>query len=148
MLANHVVKVAVVDDVGAGQHDPFLLGAGQIGAVGAQGVQRAGVNADVLTGQEGRKHLQTVVLTVQVPFLAGADMVHQGVVVLLHDNADVLHSAVDHAGNEEVDHTIAAGHGQSGNRAVQRQVTKARIIFAGVNNTHYILHRDLFLSHA
>ena len=60
--------------------------------------------------------MQAVDFAVQVPLLAGAQVVHQAVIVLLGDNSHIPDSRVDHAGGQEVDHAVSSGYRQRGNR--------------------------------
>ena len=140
MIRHKLRDIRVVDDVGVAQHQIFLLGAGEIVGVGAQRIQHTRVHANILARQERRQHLEAVILPVQIPLLAGADVIHQGVIILLHDDADVLDAAVDHRGQQEVNDAVATAHRQRRDGAGQGQLAQIGVIFAGVDNTHYVFH--------
>ena len=79
-------------------------------------------------------------LAVQVPLAAGAKVVHQGLVVLLGDDADSLDAGVGHGGELEVDHAITAGDRQRRNGAHAGQFTEMNVVFTGVDKAHYVFH--------
>ena len=102
------IQAGIVQDVAVAQHQGFLLAAGQIAVVGSESIQDARIQSDILTRQERRQNMKALMFAVQIPFLAGSEMVHQAVIIFLHDHADVFHSAVHHAGNQEVNHAESA----------------------------------------
>ena len=93
--------IHIIDRVAVGQHDVFLTGEAQIGAVGFERVQQTGINAHVLAGQERRQHHKTL-LAVQIPLAAGTDVIHQRRIILLGNHADVLDAAVHQIGRAHV----------------------------------------------
>ena len=139
VILERVGVIHVVDRVAVGQHDVFLTGKAQIGAVGFERVQQTGINAHVLAGQERRQHHKTL-LAVQIPLAAGADVIHQGGIVLLGDHADVLDAAVHHRGKLEVDHAVTTRDRKGGNRAQAGQLAEVNVVFTGKNQTHDVFH--------
>ena len=47
----------------------------------------------------------------EIPLLTGADVFHQRVIVVLHNQGDRIHSGVGHAGKDQVDEAVTAGKG-------------------------------------
>ena len=139
VVLERVGVIHIIDRVAVGQHDVFLTGEAQIGAVGFERIQQAGVNAHVLAGQERRQHHKAL-LAVQIPLAAGTDVIHQGRVVLLRDHADVLNAAVHHRGKLEVDHAVTARDRKGGNRAQAGQLAEVDIVLTGKNQTHDVFH--------
>ena len=131
--------IHIIDRVAVGQHDVFLTGEAQIGAVGFERVQQTGINAHVLAGQERRQHHKTL-LAVQIPLAAGTDVIHQRRIILLGNHADVLDAAVHHRGKLEIDHAVTARDRKGGNRAQAGQLAEVNIVFTGKNQTHDVFH--------
>ena len=140
MLTDHGLKVHVEDHVAVGEQGKALLGAAQIIEVGAQRVQNAEVFAAGLLRDEGGQEEQAVVAGVQIPLLAGAEVVHQGAIVALHDDAHVAHAGIDHAGKDEVHHAIAARERQRRHRALVGQFPQGQIVLVGIDDAHHVLH--------
>ena len=140
VLADHRLEGGVHDVIAVGQNGVLLLGAAQIVEVRAQRLHHAGVLAAVFPGQEGRQDEQAVVAGVQIPLLAGAEMIHQRVIVLLGDDAHVAHAGIDQIGQREVDDAIAARHGDGRHGALTGQLAQRQVVLGGVDNAHYIIH--------
>ena len=139
VIVNGLGEVRVVDRVAVGHNDVLLGGQAQEVAVGVDGVDQAGIHAHVLTGQVRRQDVEAN-LAMQVPLAAGADVVHQGLIVLLGDHADVLDAGVHHGRELEVDHAIAAGDRERGHGALAGQFTEVNIVFTGIDQTHDVFH--------
>ena len=84
--------------------------------------------------------MQAVCFAVKIPFFSGAKMVHKTVIVLLHDDTDIFHTAVNHAGNQKVYDTETSCHRQCCYGADDCQFAKTGVIFTGIDNSHYIFH--------
>ena len=98
MLGEHIVIRGVEHRVAGREDDVLLPRAAQEARVGAQCVDIAGIFAHVFAREERGQDAQAVVAGVQIPLLAAAQVIHQRVVVLLHDHADVAHAGIDHIG--------------------------------------------------
>ena len=142
MLAEHFLIIDIDDDVAVGHDDVFLARAAQVAEVGAQRVEHALVNAGIIPREERRQNKQAVVLAVQVPFLAAAEMIHEGMIIPLRNHADVARAGIDQAGHLKVDHAIASHDGQRRHGAGERQFAQKLIVFAGIDKTHQILHSN------
>ena len=91
------------------ERDMLLRNVTHIGGDGVERLDGAGVVAAVIFRQaERRQHTQPAVAAAHVPVLAAADMVEQGLVVALHDDADVAYTGVHHGGEGKVDKTVAS----------------------------------------
>ena len=139
VLLDGLGEVRVVDGVAVGHHDVLLGGQAQEVAVGVERVQKARVHAHVLARQERRENGEAL-LAVEVPLAAGADVVHQGLVVLLGDDADVLDAGVHHGRELEVDDAVTARDRERGDRAKAGQFTEMDVVFTGEDKTHDVFH--------
>ena len=135
-----LIKMCIIDNVAVAQYQCFLFAPDKEVVVAAQCIQEARIQPDIFSCQERRQDMKSVVFAMKVPFFSAAKVVHQAVIVFLCDNADVLHSAVDHAADKEVDHPVSAGDRHCRDCTGNSQFTKPRVIFARIDKTHYILH--------
>ena len=122
VLLDHGVEGGVKHRMAPRQDHIPLGAAADIPQHRAQGVQGALVDARVIMGHEGGQDKEPVMLAVELPFLAGAQVVHQGVVILLGDDAHVGQARIHQAGEDEVDAAIAAGKGYRGHGPGKGQV--------------------------
>ena len=139
VFLNHVVKTGVENRVPAAQKHQLLLGAAQVVHVRAQRVQNARIRAVSVAPEHGKQE-QAVVARVQIPRLSGLQVIHQRMVIALHQNAHVADAAVHHAGNQKVHQPIARRHRQRRHRALARQLAQAQLLARSVNDAHYVLH--------
>ena len=58
---------------------------------------------------ERRQDVQAAVAACEVPVLAGAEVVHEGLVVVVGQHADVRDAGVDDVGKHEIDQPVPAG---------------------------------------
>ncbi len=140
VLGDHFGEVRVEQDVTVGQKHVFLARAAQIARVGAQGVEHARVDAHIVPREEGRQDEQSVVFEVQIPFLSGAEVIHQGMIIFLGNHPDVADAGMHHAGHQEVDHPEAAGDRQRRDGARERKFPQAGVVFPGIDQAHHVLH--------
>ena len=89
--------MSIVNNSAVAQDYKLLFTSGQIICIGTKSVQNTRIEAHIFPGQERRKNVQSVIFSVKIPFLSRSKMVHQAVIVFLHNHADVLHTAIDHA---------------------------------------------------
>ena len=132
--------VDVAHHVGVGQQD---IGGGGDGLQIVQGVAQlvqfapAAAGIGVLGG-EGGQQLEAAVLAVQVPLLAVAQVVHQGVVVLLDQHAHVEDAGVDHIGQREVHQAVTSAEGDGGHVPVLSEgVQRVGVQIRKDNTSHF-----------
>ena len=109
-------------------------------------VDRAGQRVDlaaVLAGHERRRLLgigirrkdgDARVLAGQVPVLRVADMVDEGLILVLHQDADAVDAGVHHVGQHEVYDAVASAPLDCGDRAVLGQLAQIVIVIKCNNN--------------
>ncbi len=97
MVCDHFFEIRIVNDRAVAEYNKFLFAVIQIIRIGTQRIKYTGILPNVLPCHERRQDMKSVILSVKIPFLAGSEMVHQAVIIFLHDYADIFHSAVDHA---------------------------------------------------
>ena len=83
-----------------------------------------------------RQKLHRTLAQLQIPFLPGADVVHQGLVVVLRDNAQMRDAGIGHIGQGEVDLAVAPAVGQRRHRPLVRQLSEGAVVDIGKNDTH------------
>ena len=132
------VEVIVDGDVGIAHDDIFLLLVLQEVEDGAQSFHTAGVDAHALF-RKGRHDVQAAVTAGHIPLTAGAQMIHQGVVVLAHHDRNVGDAAVGHAGQDKVHHAVTACKGDRGHCALGHQLRHGVIIAVGENDAQRIV---------
>ena len=104
MIPHQVGKVNVHNDITIGQNDIFFVRFFQICLAGEQRVDLGAVAGGLGAGVgEGGEDFQAAVLAVEVPVLAGADVVDQRPVVLFGEDADVVDPRFDQRGEDKVD---------------------------------------------
>ena len=89
----------------------------------------------VLGQAERGQDAQTAGFAVEIPGLAAADMVEQGLVIALHDNADVADAGIDHGGEGQVDQAVPAAEGQGSRGAMGNQITQGGVGAIGEDNS-------------
>ena len=132
-------------DVGAhvAQHQHKVLGVDvlDVGADRDQSFHGAGVVAAVVLGQtEGGQHSQTAGTARHIPGFAAAQVVEQGLVVALHNDAHIDDAGVAHGGEGEVDDSVSAAEGQGRGGAHADELTQSRVSVVSENKTVEILH--------
>ena len=129
-------QVDVGKNGGVGHDDQFVIGAvGQeVHGIG-QRLQLAAVAVNLGLGVGGQK-FQTALLQLQAPLLTVADVVHQGLVVVAGDDADMTDTGAGQIGQRPVHLTVAAAEGQGGHGALDGQLAKTRVV--GKYNTGYV----------
>ena len=98
---------------------------------------RAGV-----AGGVGRQKAHAVA-ELEIPFVTVSEMIHQGLIVIFRDNADVADAGVRHVGKDEVDLTVASAEGDGGGGALAGQLAHVVVVDVGENNAHHIHRRIL-----
>ena len=139
MLLEHIVITGIVHHAGFGNQHITLTALTQVGQIALDRIHEAAVHAHIVVGEEGRQDRQALMLAVQVPLLTGAQVLHQAVVVLLHDDAHIARAAGHERREHKVNHAITRAHGQSGRAAKGRQLAQG-IRRGGINQTHHIVH--------
>ena len=121
-----------IGNVGAvGQQHVLLIGAGQeLGDI----LQRAEAAQVVILRRfrgEGGQQVEAGGLAGQIPRLAAADMVHQGLIVVVGDDANLADAGADHVGQREVDQAVTAAEGDGRHGADAGQLRDAAVVRVG-----------------
>ena len=131
--------VDVGDDGGVDHDNVLVIAELQEVHSGVQGVQLAAV--DILSGLcVGGQELQTALTQLQAPLLAGTDVVHQGLIAVTGDDADVTDTGAGQVGQSKVDLAITCAKGQGCHGALLSQHAGGGIV--GENDTHYVHSGD------
>ncbi len=81
--------------------------------------------------REGRHDVQAAALAHQIPFAAGAKMIHQRMIVFLRDDGNVFDAGVHHAGERKINHTIAPAERHRRHGAVLHQLRNEIVVSVG-----------------
>ena len=139
MLRDGGGEVEIAHDVRRHEHDLLLRNGAHIGDDRVERLRRAGIVAAGV-GAERRQQMQAPAAARQVPRLAAAEMVEQGLIVPLHDDADAVHARVGQRRERKVDQPVAPAKRQGRIRAPARQVTEPRRAAIRVNDTMNFTH--------
>ena len=137
MGLDELVQIEVISDVGIAHHHVFLFLVRQKIHDAGQGLHAAAVHLDVGLGVGGHQ-IQAAPLAGEVPLTAGAQMVHQGMVVLLDDDGDIADARVGETGQHEVDHAVAPAEGDGRHRALGHHLGDQAVICIGENDAQGI----------
>ena len=107
MSFNQSFKIKIRGDIRVGHHHILLLLLPQERKDAGKGFHTSGINFDSFL-RKRREYIQSAVFTGQIPLAAGSQMVHKGMVVFAHNNGDIVDSAVYHAGQNKIHHTVTA----------------------------------------
>ena len=118
-----------------GQNDIFLRGDFQEIHGGIQRLELAPVAAVVAHGKR-RQEFQAALTELEVPLLPGADVVHEGLIIVLRDDADMADGGIRHVRQGEIDLTIAPAVGQGRHGALVRQLTEGAVIDIRKDDAH------------
>ena len=123
MIPHQVGKVNVHYDITIGQNDIFFVRFIQICLAGEQRIDLRPVAGGLGAGVgEGGEDFQAAVLAVEIPVLAGADVVDQRTVVLFGEDADVVDPRLNQRGEDKVNEAVTAGERDGRQGAVGRQL--------------------------
>ena len=89
----------------------------------------------VVGGDERGEQLDAAAAAGKVPVLTGADVIHQRLVVVIGDDADLGDVRVDHVGEFKVDHAVSAAERNRGDRAAAGQFGNHIVVDVGKDNT-------------
>ena len=132
-----LLQVHIAKDAGVSKDHIFLIAVYQKVHSAVERVQLATVATGGAAGIGGQE-FQTALLQLQIPFFTGADVVHQGLIVVAGDDADVANAAVGHVGQGEVDLTVTAAVGQGSHSTLVGQLTQRAVVNIRENNTHQV----------
>ena len=93
MERHHIAIIDVADYITVAQNDIFLLGIRQKPHAGFQGLNPAVVDQGLMA--ERGKHEQARAFAGQIPSLSGAKVIHQGLIIALCDNTDLVNARID-----------------------------------------------------
>ena len=137
VIFDDVVEVYIADHVTVGHDDILILDTAdgvihtlerfQSGTV--QGVDVVGVRSDVR-----RQDFDTTGTARQIPVLTGTDVVHQGLVVVMCDDVDVVDVGVDHIRQRKVDEAVPTTEGNGRDGPVPGQLRDIMVVNVGKYN--------------
>lgn len=133
----HLLIIDVADRVAVAQEHVILLGVGQKAADGGKRLHPVVEGGAAVA--EGRQNEEAVPAAGEVPRLARAQMIHQGLVVALGDHAHLVDARIDHVGEGEVDQAVAPAEGNRSHGAVVGQLADALLMHVGKNDAHHIV---------
>ena len=140
MLLEHLGHRQVDRHITPGQDHIVLADILQIVGHTGQGVHVAPVLASPLRIAEGGQDPQAAVLAGQIPVLAGAHMVQQGLIALVDDHAHVGDAGVDIVGQHKVDQAVTAAERQRAGVAGAGQLTQIGVRAAREHDPMQIIH--------
>ena len=140
MARYHAVICRVVYGVAAGQYNVSLRGAPDIAHDGAYSVNGAPVYAGIVPCQKRGQYKKPVALPVQVPLLAGAEMIHKRVIVALRYNANVGHAGVYKVAQNKVYAAVSSAKRHRRYGAAVCYVPKLVVGFARVDKSEGLFH--------
>ena len=117
-----------------GQHDILRIAAAENRHGGLERFELAAVGSGMAGGI--RRQESDALAQLEIPFLAVAEVVHQGLVVIFCDNADVADLGVCHVGQGKVDLAVAAAERDGGRGSLTGQLTHVVVVDIGENNAH------------
>ena len=123
---NYLCKVNACDNVAVRHYN--IVGVGGFNEIphSVKCLKPAAVHT-ALNMAERREKVQTAYLSCQVPFASASEVIEQGLIVGLSDNAHLVNTAVYHIGKRKVDKAVASSEeygthssffGEVGNSAV------------------------------
>ncbi|MPN16505.1 hypothetical protein SDC9_163849 [bioreactor metagenome] len=145
MPRDHLVKRHIKDGMAAGEDDILLRAATHIPQAGADSVHAPAIEPRVSLGHERRQQEEAFTLSVQVPFLAGAEMIHQRMIVFLRNEANAGDAGVDQIRKDKVDAAISAAKGNRGHGARECKVAQQRVGFSCVDEAKRVTCHSIFL---
>ena len=141
MLLENLGHGEVDGHVAPAQNHIVLADVLQVGVDAGQGLHAAPVLAAALAHiAEGGQDAQAAVLPGQLPVLARAHMVQQGLVALVDDQAHVGDAGVDIVGEHEVHQTIPPAEGQGAGVPGAGQLAQIAVGAIGEENAVQIVH--------
>ena len=82
--------------------------------------------------------MQDAVLANQIPLAPGAKMIHQGMIILVYHNGNIVNAGMGHAGQDKIYDTVTAGKGDGSHQTHADQLRNQSVITVRKNNTDYI----------
>ena len=111
VILQDIGKIDTADDIAIRNSDVIGAGALQIAQKAGHRFQRTAAVTGAAGGGIGREIGNAAPLAGKIPLLTGADVFHQRVIVVLHNQGDRIHPGVGHAGKDQVDEAVTAGKG-------------------------------------
>ena len=144
MLFEDCRKIDRTQNGRIGQHDVLSIAAAEHRHGGLQRFELAAVGAGVAGGV--RRQESDTLARLEVPLLAVAEVIHQGLVIIFCDNADVADLGVCHVGQGKVDLAVAAAERDGGRGPLAGELAHVVVIDIGENNAH-CFHVGILLSY-
>ena len=143
VLTDHIIIGGIINGMAACHNNVLLARTAHIAEHGADGVDSASVHAGIILGNERRKDEKAVTLSVQIPFLAAAEMIHERMIISLCNQADIRNPRIHQIREQEVDCAVSAAEGNGSDRAREGQFAEHRICFACIDKTECIICHEL-----
>ena len=137
VLIHDVGEVHARGEAAAHEGDVVLL---DVLDVAAHVLERVDYALVLAGAGEGGQELEAAALAGHIPLLAGADMVEEGGIVALHDDAHVAHAGVLKVAQGEVYEPVAAREGQRRARADHDQLAEITAGAVGQNQSVEVYH--------
>ena len=146
MKTQNFIQSCIIDNIASAKYKRFLLAPGQIICIGTDSVKKTSIHTNVFSCKKRRQNMQAFCLPVQIPFFSRSQVIHQAVIVFLHDDTDVFNTCIHHAGNLKINDAKSCCYRERCDSSKRSQFAEASIIFTGIDYTHNILHVFIVLS--
>ena len=140
VLLEHVGHGQVQGQIAPAHDDIVLADVVQVVRHPGQGVHGAAVVPAPAGIAEGGQDAQAAVLAAQVPVLAGAQVVQEGLIVLVDDDAHVGDAGIDIVGEHKVDEAVAPAEGERTGVAGTGELTQVGISAIGKEKSVEVVH--------
>ena len=145
VLLEHFIHRDVGDNVAARNSNILALILVEHVADRAECLQRGVVVlSDQRGGLEGkrirREHHHAAALARQIPIFTASQMIHQGLILVTHQDADLRAAGVYKVRQHKVDDTIASAERNGGYRTMLGKLPHIAVIVKADNNTKCIFH--------
>ena len=135
MAVQHGGEIQICHIPCTAQNQVFFLQLLQIEGVVAQCLNSGAFRQHASGRGERRQVSETAVLTVQIPFSAGLDMMHEAVVLLAHDETDAAETSIGHVAQAEVDQPVFRAERNGRQGAAFRQFLRQQSGVVRQNNS-------------
>ena len=98
MGLDHSLEVKINHNIGVCDNHIFFFLIPQKVQKACEGSHTADIRLCAGLLCKGRENMQTAVLTHQIPLTAGIQVIHQGMVIVVHHYRNIVNAAVSHAG--------------------------------------------------
>ena len=88
----------------------------------------------------GGEHIHAALFAGHIPGFAGTQMIHQGLVALLHNNTNIMDAGILQAGESDINESVSSAERQRCAGAVCAQLSQFGEGMVGINYSVNILH--------